>query len=46
MTLCRLKISKAFKIHCYQQHWLNLKKIMASLMQNEKKPIVANDNYK
>jgi hypothetical protein len=47
MPLCILKISKTFKTHCCQQHWLNLKKIMAPLMKNEKKQcIVANDNYK
>ncbi len=40
MTLCSLKIFKTFK------HWLNLKKVMASLMKNEKKnPIVANNTY-
>jgi hypothetical protein len=47
MTLHNLKILKMFKIHCCQQHWLNLKKIMTPLMNNEKKnPIVANNNYK
>jgi hypothetical protein len=28
---------KTFKTHCSQQHWLNLKKIMAPLMKNEEK---------
>jgi hypothetical protein len=47
MTLCSLKISKTFKTLGYQQHWLNLKKVMAPSMKNEKKkPIVANDTYK
>jgi hypothetical protein len=47
MTLCSLKISKTFKTLGYQQYWLNLKKVMAPSMKNEKKnPIVANDIYK
>ncbi len=47
MTLHSFKIYKTFKIHCYQQHWLNLKKIMAPSTKNEKKhPIVTNNNYK
>ncbi len=47
MTLHSFKIFKTFKTHCCQQHWLNLKKIMAPFMKNEKKnPFVANDNYK
>jgi hypothetical protein len=47
MTLHSLKISKIFKTHCYQQHWLNLKKVMAPLMKNEKKkPYCAIDIYK
>jgi hypothetical protein len=47
MTLCSFKISKMFKTHRCPQHWLNLKKIMAPLMKNEKKNlIVANDNNK
>ncbi len=37
MTLHSLKTSKTFKTHCCQQHWLNLKKIMAPLMNNKKK---------
>jgi hypothetical protein len=47
MTLCSLKIFKTFKTNYSQQHWLNLKKVMAPLMKNEKNktPIVANDNY-
>ncbi len=46
MTPCSLKISKTFKTHCFQQCWLNLKKSLAPLMENEKKknPIVADDN--
>jgi hypothetical protein len=28
---------KTFKTHCCQQHWLNLKKVMAPLMKNKKK---------
>ncbi len=36
---------KTSKTNCCQQHWLNLTKIMAPLMNNEKKPIVANDSY-
>jgi hypothetical protein len=47
MTLHNLNISKTFKIHYSQQHWLNLKKIMAPFTKNGKKiPIVANDSYK
>jgi hypothetical protein len=34
MTLGSLKISKTFKTNCC---WLNLKKIMAPLVKNEKK---------
>jgi len=37
MTLCSLKISKTFKTLGYQQYWLNLKKVMAPSMKNEKK---------
>ncbi len=45
MTLRSLNISKTFKIHCCQQHWLNLKKIMAPSTKNEKNtPIVIYDN--
>ncbi len=47
MTLCTFKMFKTLKTHSCQQHWLNLKKVMAPLMKNEEKiPIVANDNYK
>jgi hypothetical protein len=47
MTLHSFKISKPFKTHYYQQHWLNLKKIMAPLTNNEKQnSIVVNDNHK
>jgi len=47
MTLGSLKISKTFKTHYCQQHWLNLKKVMGFSMKNEKKfLIVANDIYK
>jgi hypothetical protein len=46
MTLHSFKMFKILKTHCCQQHWLNLKKVMAPLTKNEKKtPIVANDNY-
>jgi hypothetical protein len=46
MTLCNLKIFKTFKTNYCQQHWLNLKKVMAPLMKNEKNtPIIANNNY-
>ncbi len=37
MTLHSFKNFKMFKTHCCQQHWLNLKKVMAPLMNNEKK---------
>jgi hypothetical protein len=37
MTLHNLKIFKTFKTNCCQQHWLNLKKVMAPLMKMEKK---------
>jgi len=37
MTLGSLNIFKTFKTHYCQQHWLNLKKIMAPSMKNEKK---------
>jgi len=47
MTLYSFKIFKTFKTHFCQQHLLNLKKVMAPLMKNEKEtPIVANNNYK
>jgi hypothetical protein len=47
MTLGSLNIFKTFKTHHCQQHWLNLKKIMAPSMKNEKQTlIVANDTYK
>jgi hypothetical protein len=36
MILCNLKISTTFKIHCCQQLWLNLKKIMAPSTNNGK----------
>jgi hypothetical protein len=37
MTLHSFKISKTFKTHCSQQHWLNLKKTTAPLIKNFKK---------
>ncbi len=47
MTLRSFKMFKTFRTHYCQQHWLNLKKIITPLMNNEKEnPIVANDNYK
>jgi hypothetical protein len=48
MTLNSFKIFKTFKTHYCQQHWLNLKKIMAPSMKNEKKNplIVVDDIYK
>jgi len=36
MTLHRFKIYKTFKTHYRQQHWLNLKKVIAPLIKNEK----------
>ncbi len=38
VTLHIFKIFKTFKTNCCQQHWLNLKKFMAPLTKNEKKP--------
>jgi len=40
MTLHSFKKSKTFKTHYCQQHWLNLKKVMAPLTKNEKKNLV------
>jgi hypothetical protein len=37
MTLRSLKKSTRLKTHCCQQHWLGLKKVMARLINNEKK---------
>ncbi len=37
MTLCSSKTFKTFKPHYCQQHWLNFKKVMAPLTNNEKK---------
>ncbi len=40
MTLGSLNISKTFNTHYCQQHWLNLKKVMVSSMNNEKKSLL------
>jgi hypothetical protein len=37
MTLHIFKIFKTFKTNFCQQHWLNLKKFVATLTNNEKK---------
>jgi hypothetical protein len=45
MTLRSFKMSKTLKSHSCQQQWLDLKKIMAPLTNNEKQnSIVIYDN--
>jgi hypothetical protein len=40
MKLSGLKKFKTFKTHCHQQHWLNLKKVVALFERGKKNALL------